>query len=386
MFEFFKLLKQKNPPADRLRCGALCGFAGIIFNLILFAIKLFAGIISGSLSVAADALNNLTDASGSIVSLVGFKLSGRKADAEHPFGHARAEYISAMALATIIILIGFELLRSSAEKILHPSPVSFSPLVFAILLVSISIKFFMMIYNKRIGSLIDSNTLLAAACDSRNDCLTTLGVLIGGLLSRFFSLELDGFIGALVAVFITGSGIKLIRETINPLLGTAPSPELVDTIENKILSYPSVLGAHDLIIHDYGPSRRYASVHVEMPAEKSILESHEIIDTIERDFLAEYDINLIIHLDPIITEESHISALRLKISRIAVSIDPLCTVHDLTIVPSDGFSLVVFDCVKPPSCKLSDEAIRDIFTSEVEKINPSYRVSVTVDQSFFTAK
>lgn len=386
MTEFFRLLTQKEPPSDRLHAGAVCGAAGVVFNLILFAIKLFAGIISGSLSVAADALNNLSDASSSIVSLIGFKLSGVKADAKHPFGHARAEYLSALAVATIIILIGFELLRSSVEKILHPAPVAFTPIVFAILLISIAVKLFMMIYNRRIGSLIDSNTLIATAYDSRNDCLTTLGVLSGGLLSYAFSLNLDGFIGALVAIFIIVSGISLIWETVTPLLGAAPPPELVSTIKDKILSYPFVLGAHDLIIHDYGPSRRFASVHVEMPAEKNIVESHDTIDTIERDFLTEYNINLIIHLDPIITEETQVSSLRRRIAEIAASIHPGCTIHDLRIVPSGNVSLIVFDCLKPPACKLSDEALSDIFSSEVGKINPGYKVSVKVDQSFFTTE
>lgn len=385
MTEFFKLLIQKEPPSDRLRAGAVCGAAGIAFNLTLFVIKLFAGIISGSLSVAADALNNLSDASSSIVSLIGFKLSGVKADSEHPFGHARAEYLSALAVAMLIILIGFELLRSSVVKILHPAPVVFTPIVFAILLISIAVKLFMMIYNRRIGRLINSNTLIATACDSRNDCLTTLGVLSGGFLSRAFSLNLDGFIGALVAVFITVSGISLIRATVTPLLGAAPPPELVGMIKDKILSYPSVLGAHDLIIHDYGPSRRFASVHVEMPAEKNIVESHDTIDQIERDFLAEYNINLVIHLDPIITEETKVSSLRRRIAEIAASIDPLCTIHDLRIVASGNVSLIVFDCLKPPSCKLSDETVSDIFSSEIGKINPGYKVSVKIDQSFFAA-
>lgn len=384
MNNFFKILcgKAKPAPSERLALGQMCGLLGIALNCVLFVIKLTAGLISRSVSVSADALNNLTDASASLVSLIGFKLSERKADKEHPFGHARAEYLSALGVSVIIILIGFELLRTSAGKIFHPSPVSFTPGVFVILAVSVAVKLFMFFYNRRIGRLIGSSTLKATACDSRNDCITTLGVLFGGVLSCAFSLNLDGFIGSLVAVFIIANGIGLINETVNPLLGSAPDGELVDKIQKLILSYPCVLGAHDLIIHDYGPGHRFASVHVDMPAEKNIIESHEIIDAMEKTFREEMNIELVVHLDPIVTSDGFLSSLRHKIEQIAYSIHPLCTIHDFSI----SGSLISFDCFKPPECTLSDETVKHIFTTETEKISPSYRVSVTVDRGFFTTE
>ncbi len=359
---------------DRVKAGSRCGAVNIIFNIILFVIKLIGGIISGSVSVTADALNNLSDTSASIVGLIGFHISGAKADREHPFGHARAEYLSALCVAVLILLLGAELLKSSVEKIIHPSPVSFTPVVFAVLVISIIVKLIMFFYNRLLGKAIDSSLLEATSKDSLNDFFTTLGVLAGGIAACFTDINPDGFIGCAVAIFILYGGINLIKETSDPLLGAAPDPKLVNSIEEKILSYPNIFGTHDLIIHDYGPNRRFASVHVEMPANLTIIACHDVIDAMERDFLSDYGINLIVHLDPV----SDGGELRETICRIAKSIDKGCTIHDLRISGSTLF----FDCVKPETCALSDSAVADIFQTEIKAFDPSLTAAVTVDSGF----
>lgn len=359
---------------ERVKAGSRCGAVNIIFNIILFVIKLIGGIISGSVSVTADALNNLSDTSASIVGLIGFHISGAKADREHPFGHARAEYLSALCVAVLIILLGAELLKSSVEKIIHPSPVSFTPVVFAVLVISVIVKLFMFFYNRLLGKAIDSALLEATSKDSLNDFFTTSGVLIGGIVSRFTDVNPDGFIGCAVAIFILYGGIKLIKETSDPLLGVAPDPKLVSAIKEKILSYPNILGAHDLIIHDYGPNRRFGSVHVEMPSDLTIVACHDVIDSMERSFLSSYGINLIVHLDPV----SDGGELKERICRIAGSIDQGFTIHDLRI----SGSTIFFDCVKPETCTLSDSAVADIFQTEIKAFDPSLTAVVTVDSGF----
>ena len=382
MFSLFKLCSKNAAaePSARLKIGKRCGELGIILNTLLFAAKLTAGLFSGSVAVCADAFNNLTDASSSIVSLIGFKISASEADSEHPLGHARAEYISGLVVSIVIILIGLEILRESFSKMIHPEPVSFTPPVLIILCAAIVIKLFMMFYNMRLGKIISSKTLIATAYDSRNDAIATSSVLLCAMISYFKGVDLDGVFGALVAIFVIISGALLVKETMSPLLGEAPDPGTVAKIKEKILSYPDVLGAHDLIIHDYGPRRRFASVHVEMPAEADILKSHETIDDIERYFLAHDNINLIIHLDPIVTEGN--SSLRNIVEEIARGIDAGFTIHDLRLIPGKEETCVVFDCVRSASCTLSEDEITDRFHSELSKINPGYVPIVTIDSSF----
>lgn len=364
-------------PEDRIKLGSRCGTVNIILNLLLFAVKLAGGIISHSVSVLADAINNLSDTSASLVSLWGFRISGAKADDKHPYGHARAEYISALGVAVLIILIGFELLKSSAAKIFSPAPVSFTPFVLGSLIFSVTVKLIMFFYNSLIGRAINSALLKATAKDALNDCFTTSGVLAGGIIVYFTKIDLDGYIGCAVAAFILVNGVKLIKETIDPLLGAAPDPGLVASIREKILTYRHVIDAHDLIIHDYGPSRRFASVHVEMPSELTIIDCHDIIDSMEQDFAESYGISLIVHLDPVESSGTEYS-LRKKIEKIALSIHPDCTIHDLRINDKS----IVFDCVKPAACHLSDEAVADIFATQLKVTDPYLKVSVTVDSGF----
>ena len=279
--KFIKDYNKTDSPPIRTAYGKLAGYVGIVCNIVLFILKILIGTILGSVSITADAINNFSDASSSIVSLLGFKLSEKPADKEHPYGHGRYEYLSALSVAVIIILIGFELLKKSIGKIINPVDVKFNLILVIVLLLSVFIKLWMMVFNKNIGRAIKSDTLIATSLDCRNDVITTLAVLIAATISEFTTLQLDGWIGLAVAIFILISGFVLIKNTIDPMLGKAPDEEFVKTIHDKIMSYEGVLGVHDLIIHDYGPSRKFASVHVEMAAEDDPLKSHDVIDNIE---------------------------------------------------------------------------------------------------------
>lgn len=294
--------KQKQEDPNRKSVGSWASWAGIVINLLLVAGKVTVGWFAGSVSVVADGLNNLMDALGSIITLAGFSLAAKKADKEHPFGHGRYEYISALAVAVLVLVVGVELARDGFVEILQPSPVDFGPLVMVVLLISVVVKFWMAFFYGNLSVRINSSALKAVAVDSRNDAITTSAVLLSALVSRYAGVALDGWAAVGVALFIIHNGIGLLKETISPLIGEAPSEELVEYILERIASYEKVLGIHDLIIHDYGPDRRYVSVHVEMPADADPLVTHEIIDAIERDFLENDGIHLIIHYDPIITD------------------------------------------------------------------------------------
>lgn len=361
----------------RLNGGKRCSIIGIFANLFLFSIKLTASIISGSLSAIADAFNNLSDASASIVSFIGFRFAEKRADDEHPYGHARAEYLSALIVAMFILLIGFELIKTAVKEIFSPSHIEVSPTVLGILIVSVVIKIIMAVYNHRIGKEISSKTLIATAQDSRNDAIITTGIIVGYIITYYTHLSLDGYISLFISLFIFISGISLIKSTMDPLLGKAPDKELVGYIRKKILSYPHILGTHDLIVHDYGVERRFASVHVEMAAEHDVIESHDIIDRIEDDFLTEDNIHMIIHFDPIVTDDN-VRSLRRTVSNIASKIHPECTIHDLRVKEN----CVSFDCVKPEGCNISDEALIAAFDVAIRLTNPDYKVLVKIDTSF----
>ncbi len=360
---------------QRLNIGKKYSLIGIGANLLLFLLKLTVSLISGSLSAITDALNNLTDASASVVSLVGFRFSEKEADNEHPYGHARAEYLSAMVVAMITLFIGFELVKSSVSEILFPTRLTLSPTVFFILLLTIIIKIIMAVTNFRAGKRINSTALLAAAADSRNDALVTTAVLTGYATTYVTDIPIDGYMSLFVAIFICAGGILLTKSTLSPLLGEAPDKELVEYIHAKILSYPSVLGAHDLILHDYGPRKRFSSVHVEMSAELGALESHSIVDKIENDFLENDHINMIIHMDPIGNDDMN---LRQTITSIAKKIHPECTIHDLSVTGNE----IHFDCLKPAGCTLSDDALITAFDIAIRTIASDYIVHVTIDSSF----
>ncbi len=368
-------------PQVRTAYGKLSGWVGILCNLLLCLGKFAAGLLSGSVSIMADAANNLSDASSSIISLLGFKLAEKSADAEHPYGHARYEYLSGLLVAVLVIYIGLQLLKSSAEKILHPSPVAFSWIAVGVLGASILVKLWMMLFNLRVGKLISSSALKATAADSRNDCISTFAVLATALISRFTALELDGWMGIAVAVFILWSSIGLTREALSPLLGKAPDEELTERIRQRILSYEGVLGTHDLMVHDYGPNRMFASVHVEMAAENDVLASHDVIDNIERDFLRD-GLNLVIHFDPIVTADATVNDVRHEIAEIVAGIDECLTIHDLRLVTGPTHSNVIFDCVVPHKFRMTDVQLRAEIDRLVRETHADYNCVITIEHSF----
>lgn len=378
---FIKDYRNTGSPHVRAAYGKLAGWVGIICNILLCAGKFIVGLLSGSISITADAMNNLSDASSSIISLLGFKLSERSPDKEHPYGHGRYEYLAGLMVAVLVILIGFELLRSSITKMITPEPVDFSWITAAVLAASILVKLIMMFFYKRTGRLISSETLFAAAADSRNDVISTLAVLIAAIVSFLTDFELDGIMGLLVACFILWSGAGLIRDAISPLLGKAPEPELVESIRAKIMSYPGVLGTHDLMIHDYGPGRRFASVHVEMSADGSMLESHDVIDSIERDFKDE-GLNMLVHLDPIVTDNSATGEIYRELTEIISRADSRLTLHDLRIIPDPSRIKVIFDCAAPHEIALTDAQIKEEITRLVSEAHEDYQCIITIDRGY----
>lgn len=366
----------------RASYGKLSGKVGIFCNAFLFAVKFIMGTISGSVSITADAVNNLSDAASSVISLIGFKMAEKPADEDHPYGHARYEYLSGLTVAVMIILIGFELFKTSFDKVLHPSTVDFSIALVIVLAVSILIKLWMALFNKSLGKKINSSALEATAADSRNDVISTSAVLAAAVISHFFKINLDGYMGIAVAVFILYSGIGLVKDTLDPLLGKAPEPELVDYIQKKILSYDGVLGTHDLMIHDYGPGRKFASVHVEMAAEGDVLKSHDVIDNIERDFLSKDNLNIIVHYDPIVTKDDIVNDFRSWLMEQVKSIDPHLSIHDLRIVPGNSHTNLVFDCVMPHCINMSPSELKAEIRRLVNIKYPNYYCIITIDSSY----
>ncbi len=371
---------QRDDAQVREKSGKVAGAIGIATNLLLFAIKLVAGFLSGSVAVMADAVNNLTDSGSSIVMLVGFKLAGKPADEKHPFGHARMEYLSGVIVSFLVLFLGLELGRTSVEKIISPQPADFNLLALGILAVSVVIKLWQCFFYRSVGKTIHSDTVFATSSDSRNDAIATTVVLLGALITRFTGANLDGVLGLAVAVFIVISGVKLVIETGNPLLGVAPDEALVKQIYEKILSYEGVFGIHDLTVHNYGEGKCFASVHCEVPAERDILLSHDIIDNIERDFEKDLGIHLVIHLDPIVTGDERTNKLREQVGKLLHVVVPQASMHDFRVVWGVTHSNVVFDVAVPFSLQDSDQQIQERISQAVQTLDPTYRTVITVDR------
>ena len=344
---FVKNHTDTDSPKVRAAIGSMAGFVGIGCNVALFLLKLVAGTLAGSVSITADALNNLSDASGSIVTLVGFRVAGKPADAHHPYGHARAEYVSALGVAVLILFIGLELVKSSAEKIFRPVPVEFSPLIAAILLISIGVKLWMALFNRKLGRRIDSAALAATSADSRNDCVATASVLAAGLAEKALNLRLDGWMGLAVAAFILFSGWNLAKDTVSMLLGQGADPGLREKIVDYIAAQPKVLGYHDLMVHDYGPGRQYASLHVEMDHREDSMECHELIDDMERECLRSHNVHLVIHYDPVVTDDPELDRLKLRCAQLLQERDPRLTLHDFRMIQGRRHMNLVFDVALP---------------------------------------
>lgn len=367
-------------PAVREKSGSAAGAVGIVTNLLLFAIKLVAGILSHSVAIMADAVNNLSDSGSSIITLVGFRLAAKPADEEHPFGHARLEYLSGVAVSFVVLFLGLQLGLNSIDKIKSPEETTFTALSIAILVVSILIKLWQCAFYRSVGKKIDSKAVIAAAGDSRNDVVSTAVVLLGAVITRLSGVNLDGWLGLGVAIFIVVSGVKLVIETGEPLLGMAPEKEFVQSIYQKVLSYDGIIGLHDLTVHNYGAGRCFASVHCEVPAEEDILKSHDIIDNIERDFLQNDKIHLVIHLDPIVTGDARTNALHLKVAEQVALLYPGVSIHDFRVVWGLTHSNVVFDVAVPFSVEDSDEVIAKKIAQAVTSLDDTLRTVITVDR------
>lgn len=368
-------------PRVRRAYGQLCGLVGIGLNLLLFAGKLFAGAVSGSVAITADAFNNLSDAGSSVVTLLGFRLAGKKPDPHHPFGHGRLEYVSGLIVAGLILLMGVELAKTSVEKILHPSAVDFSVAALVILAASICVKLYMCLYNRRVGKRIHSAAMEATAADSLSDTAATAAVLLAMCIARWTSLDIDGWVGLVVAGFILFSGVKSARETISPLLGQPPEKEFVDRIESIVLSHPAILGLHDLVVHDYGPGRVMVSLHAEVPAHGDLLELHDIVDNIEMDLSRQLNCQAVIHMDPVVTDDERLNQLHAQVQQIVVGIDSNLSMHDFRAVFGPTHTNLVFDVVVPPGFSLSDSELSRRIEQQVQTLG-SYFCVITVDHNY----
>ncbi|MEE1243398.1 cation diffusion facilitator family transporter [Frisingicoccus sp.] len=362
--------------------GRLSGLVGIVCNVILFTCKLLAGLMTGAVSIMADAFNNLSDAASSIVTLIGFYMAGKPADPDHPFGHGRIEYLSGLFVAAAILMTGFELLKTSVEKILHPEALSFSAISIVILIASILMKMWMARFNFNLGHKIKSQAMQATATDSLSDCIATSAVLVGVIVTMITGKNIDGFIGVLVALFVCVAGFNAAKETIQPLLGQAPDPDLVDNIKKRVMQEDMILGIHDLVIHDYGPGRRMITLHAEISYKEDIMEAHDMIDNVERDLMQEFQCTATIHMDPVVTDDEELNLMREKVEALVRTLDASWKIHDFRMVRGNTHSNLIFDLVVPT------DALKDKFEIEakvrdlIHIMNPNYNAVITVEQSY----
>ena len=374
----------KNPKV-RNSYGTLGGIVGIIVNLILFLIKFFVGMLVGSIAISADAFNNLSDAASSIITIVGFKMANKPPDAEHPFGHGRIEYLSALIVAFMVMLVGVQFVKSSIERIFNPTTITFEFIPFILLLLSIGFKVWLSSFNKFIGNKINSSALKAAAADSLGDVFTSSTVVISFLIAKFTDFPLDGYIGVFVALAILYAGFGLVKETLNPLLGEAPEPELVNDIYDKVLSYPLISGVHDLIVHNYGPGRIIASLHAEIPADKDIMEIHNVIDKAEREVSKDLNIHLVIHMDPICVVTDEIKETWDYVEKVLKQYPEIKSMHDFRIVGEGNIKNLIFDIVldsNEAGKKKKEEEMLSNIKKAIKKEHPQYNCIITIDYDF----
>jgi cation diffusion facilitator family transporter len=369
----------------REQYGRLSGIIGIIINLILFTVELTLGIFSNSIAMIADAFHDLADVTSSIVTLIGFKLASKPADKEHPFGHGRIEYISALIVSFIIILIGYEFIRSSFDRILHPEAVHFSITSLIIILIAIPLKLWLSHFNKTIGKKIQSSTIVATGVDALNDVAILIGVILSLLISQFLHVTVDGYIGAIVAIFIIFSGVSFIKDTIDPLLGKVPDPYLVKEISKSIMSYDYILGIHDLIIHDYGPGRCMASLHAEVPSNVSIVDIHDVIDKAEKDLSEKLNIFVVIHMDPICEDSGEVGELKGMIAEILKNFPLIHSFHDFRIVGEGENRNLIFDIVLSQDfdfTEISEHKLKEDIDTRIKSIHPNFNSKITIDRDF----
>ena len=369
-------------PAVRKAYGVLCGAVGIALNLLLFAGKFLAGQLSGSIAITADAFNNLSDAGSSVMTLLGFYLAGQKPDIHHPFGHGRMEYLSGLAVSALILLMGVELGKESIGKVLHPEAVTGGPLVIVILLVSIAVKLYMMLYNRRIGKKLNATALLAAATDSLSDSVATSAVLLATLAGQIFGWKIDGWAGLAVAAFILYAGIGAARDTISPLLGNPPKPEFVAQIRDLVMAHTEILGIHDLVVHDYGPGRRMISLHAEVPASGNLLDLHDVVDSVEQELRQKLGCEAVIHMDPVVTDDGVTAETREKVATLVRCIDDAISIHDFRMVPGPTHTNVIFDAVVPYGFRLTDGEVAEKIRTAVRTLDGNYFAVVNVEHSY----
>ena len=379
---FFCKSEGRTPAQLRTAYGVLCGTVGIVLNLLLFLGKFFAGTVSGSIAITADAFNNLSDAGSSVVTLLGFRIAAKTPDPGHPFGHGRAEYLSGLAVSMLILLMGVELAKESLGKILHPTLVDFSWLAAGILAASICVKLYMAVYNRSIGQKLNAPALLAAAADSLSDCVSTAAVLIATLIGHFFGISIDGWVGILVALFILKGGVDAAKDTIDPLLGTPPTPEFVKEIESLVMAHKEILGIHDLVVHDYGPGRVMISLHAEVPASGSVMELHDTIDNLEQELHRKLGCEAVIHMDPLADDDGATAAVREQVAELVKCIDPAIAIHDFRMVPGPTHTNLIFDVVAPLAFRLSDQEVAQQVRALVQSLDSRYIAVVHVEHAY----
>ncbi len=366
----------------REKYGNLTSTIGILCNVFLCLGKFIVAAIVNSVSISADAINNLSDAGSSLISLISFKLAGKPADEEHPFGHARYEYIASMLVAVLILFLGIELVSSSVDKIINPGAITFSVIPVIILTVSIVVKFWMFSYNRHYGKLLNSTVMEATAADSISDCLATGAVLASTCISPLIHFNLDGYMGIAVAFFIIMTGAKIVKETLDRLLGSSPNQEDVNKIVQLLKGHEGVLGIHDLMIHDYGAQKRFGSVHVEVSGNEDIFVSHDMIDNMEREIQEKLGVQMVIHMDPIDVDDEEINEMRDYVKQMIVTIDPLLSIHDFRMVRGNTHTNLIFDCLVPHKVTLSNAAILDAIKANVAQLEKTYYVVVTFDRAY----
>lgn len=377
---FIKNRENVKDPTVRRAYGTMVSIVGILANLLLAAIKFFAGMISGAISITADAVNNVSDAGSQIISLISFKISAKPADRDHPFGHARIEYVASMIVSFLILHVGLDLFTESVNKILHPSPTEFSIPVFIILGVSVAGKLWLFIFNRTVAKKINSSVMKATAADSLSDAASTAAVLIAALIGYFTNIQTDAYMGIIVAVLILVAGVKILNETKNSILGSPPEQEVVDAVASLALSYPEILGIHDMVIHNYGAGNTIASLHAEVDGAANIFDTHDVIDNLEKRLFLELGVRATVHMDPIVTDDEKVTALREITLKTVLSIDERLNIHDFRYVEGTTHSNLIFDVVAPFELKMSDEELKREISSHISRVDPTYFVVITVDR------
>lgn len=369
-------------PAVRQRYGVVSSVVGILCNALLCTAKIAAGLLTGAVSIVADGINNLSDGGSCVVSLLGFKMAGKPADDKHPFGHGRIEYVAGLVVSFIIVLMGVELAKTSLDKIFHPEEISFSWITPAVLGISILVKLWMCFFNRKMGDKIDSAVLRATAMDSLSDVAATSSVLVGFVIGYWARVNLDGYLGVLVALFILYTGVSTAKGTLDLLLGEAPDPEFVKQIQQEVLSYPEIIGVHDLIVHNYGPGHSVISLHAEVPCDVDILKIHDTIDNAERDLKKKFDCEVVIHMDPIVTDDKETNEIHQKLSSIVRLLDSRVTIHDFRIVKGPTHTNLIFDIVVPHQFRLTDDQVVESLRQAVKALDARYEIVVNVDKAY----